>query len=112
MANNCEVFVLCDDCEPTVLMPCPLRKSATPAPLADVTADATAVAVNTITRLSGVVETALLPAAAAEGDVVTISNVSLHSITLRDATDTTDVAVIDAGGVVSYRYDNAAWVLY
>lgn len=109
---SCTALLLCDDCDSTLLVEYPIRETATPAPITDVTTDAAALAVNQISRISGAVTTVQVPATAAEKDTFTAFNNSLHDITLQASGGTSDLAVIDAGSIVTYIYDGGAWVVY
>lgn len=113
MNKGCEAYLLCDRCnDSTVLLPCPVPETATAVAPTAVTADDTALAANSLNTISGEVTTVTLPAAGAEGDVVTAVNTSLHSIALQNSAATSTLATLEPGGVVTYRYENANWITY
>lgn len=112
MASNCSAYILCDDCEPTLLVSCPIRSSATAATIVAVTADATVLTANSLHNITGNVSTVQAPAGPAEGDTFTAFNGSLHQVTLQNNGGTADLAVLDAGSHVSYIYDGDAWRVY
>ena len=112
MASNCSAYILCDDCDPTLLIDCPVRPSATAAPKVEVTTEATVLTVNSIHEVSGNVDTVQAPAGPAEKDTFVVHNASLHDITLQNNGGTADLAVLEPGGIVTYIYDGDAWRLY
>jgi hypothetical protein len=113
MQSKCTAYLLCDRCtDNTVLIESPIPDNLTPIVPTPVTADATVLTVNSVNKVTGAVNSVQLPAAAAEGDALTVHNASFHTITVQSNGGAATLATLEAGGIITYRYENAAWSVY